>query len=114
MNLFYKYSHLQRFEQQNEKDGRKEKGQMRKEKGERTNEKWRWEKEKEKKKKKRLPARNTTAESPSSIISFLKNSQTISCRKQANLFLAESKQTYFLQKASKLESCRKRANLRLA
>ena len=32
MNLFYKYSHLQRFEQQNEKDGRKEKGQMRKEK----------------------------------------------------------------------------------
>lgn len=34
MNLFYKYSHLQRFEQQNEKDGRKEKGQMRKEKGE--------------------------------------------------------------------------------
>ncbi len=25
MNLFYKYSHLQRFEQQNEKDGRNEK-----------------------------------------------------------------------------------------
>ena len=44
MNLFYKYSHLQRFEQQNEKDGRNEKGQM-------TNEKWRWEKEKEKKEK---------------------------------------------------------------
>ena len=84
MNLFYKYSHLQRFEQQNEKDGRNEKGQM-------TNEKWRWEKEKEK--KKRLPARNTTAESLSSIISFLKNSQTISCRKQANLSLAESEQT---------------------
>ena len=62
-------------------DGRNEKGQMRKEK-------WRWEKEKEKKKKKRLPARNTTAESLSSIISFLKNSQTISCRKRANLSLA--------------------------
>ena len=40
------------------------------------------------KKKKRLPARNTTAESLSSIISFLKNSQTISCRKRANLSLA--------------------------
>lgn len=39
MNLFYKYSHLQRFEQQNEKDGRKEKGQMRKEKWEMTKEK---------------------------------------------------------------------------
>lgn len=25
MNLFYKYSHLQRFEQQNEKDGRNDK-----------------------------------------------------------------------------------------
>ena len=55
---------------------------MRKEKWEMKNEKWRWEKEKEKKKKKRLPARNTTAESLSSIISFLKNSQTISCSKQ--------------------------------
>ena len=112
MNLFYKYSHLQRFEQQNEKDGRKEKGQMRKEKGQMRNGDGR--RKKKKKKKKRLPARNTTAESLSSIISFLKNSQTISCRKQANLFLAESKQTYFLQKASKLEPCRKRANLRLA
>ena len=39
MNLFYKYSHLQRFEQQNEKDGRKEKGQMTKEKGEMGNDK---------------------------------------------------------------------------
>lgn len=39
MNLFYKYSHLQRFEQQNEKDGRKEKGQMTKEKWEMTKEK---------------------------------------------------------------------------
>ena len=39
MNLFYKYSHLQRFEQQNEKDGRNEKGQMRKEKGQRTKDK---------------------------------------------------------------------------
>lgn len=88
MNLFYKYSHLQRFEQQNEKDGRNVKdNKMRKEKWEMKNEKWRWEKEKEKKKKKRLPARNTTAESLSSIISFLKNSQTISC-KQANLSLA--------------------------
>lgn len=81
MNLFYKYSHLQRFEQQNEKDGRNVKdNKMRKEKWEMKNEKWRWEKEKEK--KKRLPARNTTAESLSSIISFLKNSQTISCSKQ--------------------------------
>lgn len=69
MNLFYKYSHLQRFEQQNEKDGRNVKdNKMRKEKWEMKNEKWRWEKEKEK--KKRLPARNTTAESLSSIISF--------------------------------------------
>lgn len=81
MNLFYKYSHLQRFEQQNEKDGRNVKdNKMRKEKWEMKNEKWRWEKEKEK--KKRLPASNTTAESLSSIISFLKNSQTISCSKQ--------------------------------
>lgn len=39
MNLFYKYSHLQRFEQQNEKDGRKEKGQMTNEKGEMGNDK---------------------------------------------------------------------------
>ena len=58
MNLFYKYSHLQRFEQQNEKDGRNEKGQRRngkgqrtKDKGQRTKEKWRWEKEKERKRK---------------------------------------------------------------
>ena len=72
MNLFYKYSHLQRFEQQNEKDGRNEKGQMGNDKGERTKEKgqrtkdkgqrrkekgqmrkekWRWEKEKERKRK---------------------------------------------------------------
>ena len=51
MNLFYKYSHLQRFEQQNEKDGRNEKGQRTKDKGERTKEKWRWEKEKERKRK---------------------------------------------------------------
>lgn len=36
MNLFYKYSHLQRFEQQNEKDGRNVKdNKMRKEKWER-------------------------------------------------------------------------------
>lgn len=42
MNLFYKYSHLKRFEQQNEKDGRNEKDdkmrneecKMRNEKGE--------------------------------------------------------------------------------
>ena len=58
MNLFYKYSHLQRFEQQNEKDGRNEKGQRRngkgqrtKDKGQMTKEKWRWEKEKERKRK---------------------------------------------------------------
>ena len=89
MNLFYKYSHLQRFEQQNEKDGRNEKGQRTKDKGERTKDKGEMEMgEGKRKKKKRLPARNTTAESLSSIISFLKNSQTISCRKQANLSLA--------------------------
>ena len=93
MNLFYKYSHLQRFEQQNEKDGRKEKGQMTKEKGEMGNDKGERRNGDGRRKKKRLPARNTTAESLSSIISFLKNSQTISCRKQANLSLAESKQT---------------------
>ena len=52
MNLFYKYSHLQRFEQQNEKDGGNVKdNKMRKEKWEMKNEKWRWEKEKEKKRK---------------------------------------------------------------
>lgn len=39
MNLFYKYSHLQRFEQQNEKDGRNEKWEMTKEKGEMGNDK---------------------------------------------------------------------------
>ena len=94
MNLFYKYSHLQRFEQQNVKDGRNEKGQRRNGKGQRTNDKGEMEMgEGKRKKKKRLPARNTTAESLSSIISFLKNSQTISCRKQANLSLAESEQT---------------------
>lgn len=101
MNLFYKYSHLQRFEQQNEKDGRKEKGQRRNGKGQRTKDKGQMTNDKgememgegKRKKKKRLPARNTTAESLSSIISFLKNSQTISCRKQANLSLAESEQT---------------------
>ena len=90
MNLFYKYSHLQRFEQQNEKDGRNEKGQRRngkgqrrKDKGQRTKDKGEMEMgEGKRKKKKRLPARNTTAESLSSIISFLKNSQTISCSKQ--------------------------------
>lgn len=54
MNLFYKYSHLQRFEQQNEKDGRNVKdNKMRKEKWEMKNEKWRWEKEKEKKRKRK-------------------------------------------------------------
>jgi len=71
MNLFYKYSHLQRFEQQNEKDGRNVKdNKMRNEKGRREmgegdgRRRWekemgeeRWEKEK-KKKKKRLPAWN--------------------------------------------------------
>ena len=93
MNLFYKYSHLQRFEQQNEKDGRKEKGQMTTEKGEMGNDKGERRNGDGRRKKKRLPARNTTAESLSSIISFLKNSQTISCRKQANLSLAESEQT---------------------
>ena len=92
MNLFYKYSHLQRFEQQNEKDGRNEKGQRTKDKGEMEMGEMEMG-EGKRKKKKRLPARNTTAESLSSIISFLKNSQTISCRKRANLSLAESEQT---------------------
>ena len=71
-----------------------DKGQRTKEKGQRKNDKGEMEMgEGKRKKKKRLPARNTTAESLSSIISFLKNSQTISCRKQANLSLAESEQT---------------------
>lgn len=54
MNLFYKYSHLQRFEQQNEKDGRNVKdNKMRKEKWEREKGRRemgeeRWEKEKKK------------------------------------------------------------------
>lgn len=47
MNLFYKYSHLQRFEQQNEKDGRKEKGQMTNEKGQMRKEKGQIRKEKD-------------------------------------------------------------------
>lgn len=48
MNLFYKYSHLQRFEQQNEKEGRNGKdNKMRNEKGRREMGK-RKEKEKEK------------------------------------------------------------------
>ena len=106
MNLFYKYSHLQRFEQQNEKDGRKEKGEMTKEKGEmemgertkdkgeRTKEKWRWEKEKEKEKTSR---------------------QEYHSRKSLfYYFVFEKLANNFLQKASKLESCRKRANLSLA
>lgn len=87
MNLFYKYSHLQRFEQQNEKDGRKEKGEM-------TNEKWRWEKEKEKEKTSR---------------------QEYHSRKSLfYYFVFEKLANNFLQKASKLISCRKRANLSLA
>ena len=93
MNLFYKYSHLQRFEQQNEKDGRNEKGQM-------TNEKWRWEKEKEKKEK---TSRQEYHSRKSLFYYFVfeklannflqKASKLISCRKQANLSLAESEQT---------------------
>ena len=56
---------------------------MTNEKGQMTNEKGEMEMgEGKRKKKKRLPARNTTAESLYSIISFLKNSQTISCSKQ--------------------------------
>ena len=78
-------------ERTNEKDDkmRKDKGEMGNDKGERRH----GDGGRKTKKKKRLPARNTTAESLSSIISFLKNSQTISCRKQANLSLAESEQT---------------------
>ena len=58
MNLFYKYSHLQRFEQQNEKDGRKEKGQMTKEKGEMGKGERERRDARKKGKKKRLPAWN--------------------------------------------------------
>lgn len=88
MNLFYKYSHLQRFEQQNEKDGRKEKGEKRKEK-------WRWEKEKKEKEK--------------------TSRQEYHSRKSLfYYFVFEKLANNFLQKASKLESCRKRANLSLA
>ena len=56
MNLFYKYSHLQRFEQQNEKDGRNGKdNKMRNEKGRREMGEGDG---KKKKKTKRLPAWN--------------------------------------------------------
>ena len=96
MNLFYKYSHLQRFEQQNEKDGRNVKdNKMRKEKWEMKNEKWRWEKEKEKKEK--------------------TSRQEYHSRKSLfYYFVFEKLANNFLQKASKLISCRKRANLSLA
>ena len=95
MNLFYKYSHLQRFEQQNEKDGRKEKGQMRKEKGEM--EMGEGKKEKEKTSRQEYHSRKSlfyyfVFEKLAN--NFLqKASKLISCRKQANLSLAESEQT---------------------
>lgn len=75
MNLFYKYSHLQRFEQQNEKDGRNVKdNKMRKEKWEMKNEKWRREmgegdgKKKRKRKRKDFPPGMTIAGSLSPIV----------------------------------------------
>ena len=107
MNLFYKYSHLQRFEQQNEKDGRKEKGQRRKDKGERTRDKGQGTKDKgqrrngdgRRKKKEKEKTSRQEYHSRKSLFYY---------------FVFEKLANNFLQKASKLESCRKRANLSLA
>ena len=86
MNLFYKYSHLQRFEQQNEKDGRNEKGQRRKEKGQRRNGDGR------RKKKEKEKTSRQEYHSRKSLFYY---------------FVFEKLANNFLQKASKLESCLK-------
>lgn len=86
MNLFYKYSHLQRFEQQNEKDGRNEKGQRRKDKGQRRNGDGR------RKKKEKEKTSRQEYHSRKSLFYY---------------FVFEKLANNFLQKASKLESCLK-------
>lgn len=85
MNLFYKYSHLQRFEQQNEKDGRNEKWEMTKEKGEMEMGEGKRKKEKEKTSRQEYHSRK-------SLFYY---------------FVFEKLANNFLQKASKLESCLK-------
>ena len=93
MNLFYKYSHLQRFEQQNEKDGRNEKGQMRKEKGQRTKDKGqRRNGDGRRKKKEKEKTSRQEYHSRKSLFYY---------------FVFEKLANNFLQKASKLESCLK-------
>lgn len=86
MNLFYKYSHLQRFEQQNEKDGRNEKGQRTKDKGQRRNGDGR------RKKKEKEKTSRQEYHSRKSLFYY---------------FVFEKLANNFLQKASKLESCLK-------
>lgn len=93
MNLFYKYSHLQRFEQQNEKDGRNEKGQRRKEKGQRTKDKGqRRNGDGRRKKKEKEKTSRQEYHSRKSLFYY---------------FVFEKLANNFLQKASKLESCLK-------
>ena len=93
MNLFYKYSHLQRFEQQNEKDGRKEKGEMGKDKGQRTKDKGqRRNGDGRRKKKEKEKTSRQEYHSRKSLFYY---------------FVFEKLANNFLQKASKLESCLK-------
>ena len=93
MNLFYKYSHLQRFEQQNEKDGRNEKGQRRKEKGQRTKDKGqRRNGDGRRKKKEKEKTSRQEYHSRKSLFYY---------------FVFEKLANNFLQKVSKLESCLK-------
>ena len=72
---------------------------MGKEKGEMTKEKWRWEKEKEKEKTSRQEYHSRKSLFYYFVFEKLANnflqkaSKLISCRKQANLSLAESEQT---------------------
>ena len=93
MNLFYKYSHLQRFEQQNEKDGRNEKGQRTKDKGQRTKDKeQRRNGDGRRKKKEKEKTSRQEYHSRKSLFYY---------------FVFEKLANNFLQKASKLESCLK-------
>ena len=107
MNLFYKYSHLQRFEQQNEKDGRNEKGQRRNGKGQRRKDKG--ERTKDKGERRNGDGRRKKKEKEKT------SRQEYHSRKSLfYYFVFEKLANNFLQKASKLESCRKQANLSLA
>ena len=93
MNLFYKYSHLQRFEQQNEKDGRNEKGQRRNGKGQRRKDKGqRRNGDGRRKKKEKEKTSRQEYHSRKSLFYY---------------FVFEKLANNFLQKASKLESCLK-------